>query len=208
MRGAVVRAEAVIHRGRKSACVARGLHIHFGIADQQGFGGGGAEFAKNRFRADRIWFFCFKAVAAVDGAKIFREAERFQNPHADVHRLVCQNCHRKLGKTFERLGNSRVRARRIHFVIFVIREKKLQRALAFRFRCSIAQSAADQLRRAVADVTGNRIFMKLLAAHFHQHGVYGSDQVQPGVDERAVQIKNQHTHGRKSRSSHKQIIVI
>ena len=110
VRGAVVRAEAVIHRGRKSACVARGLHIHFGIADQQGFGGGGAEFAKNGFRAKRIGLFRLKTVAAIDGAKIFRQPERFQNAHTDPHRLVRENRHRKRGKLFECFRNSHVRA--------------------------------------------------------------------------------------------------
>ena len=93
-------------------------------------------------------------------------------------------------------------------MVFVVRKKKLQRALAFRFRGVAAQSAADQLRRAVADVAGDGVFVKLLAAHFRQHGVDGSDQVQLGIDERAVQVENQRAHGRKIRSNHKKIIVI
>src|SRR5712691_11688191 len=65
--GAVVRAEAIIYGGGQSAGVAGGLHVNFGIADQDGFGGGGAEFAKNRPCAEGVGFFCFKAVAAIDG---------------------------------------------------------------------------------------------------------------------------------------------
>ncbi len=93
-------------------------------------------------------------------------------------------------------------------MVFVVREKKLQRSLAFRFRGVVAQSAADQLRRAVADVAGDSVFVQLLAAHFREHGVDGADQVELGIDERAVQIENQRAHGRKSRGSHKQVIVI
>src|SRR6266446_5356104 len=69
--GAVVDAETVIHGGGESAGVARGLHVHFGISDQDGFGGGGAEFAKNRLRAERIGLFRFKTVPSVNGANIF-----------------------------------------------------------------------------------------------------------------------------------------
>ncbi len=75
--GAVVGAEAVIHGGGKSAGVARRLHVYFRIADQHGFGGGGAELAKDRMRAERIGLFGFKAVAAINRTKIFRQAERF-----------------------------------------------------------------------------------------------------------------------------------
>src|SRR5437660_12642482 len=83
VRGAVVRAEAVIHSGGKRAWVVRGLNIHVGIADQQGFGWRGAEFAEDRFRAARVRVFCFKAVAAVGGAKIFLVAEWVQDADAD-----------------------------------------------------------------------------------------------------------------------------
>src|SRR4029077_10674213 len=57
--GTVVGAEAVIYGGGEGAGVARGLHVDFGIADQNGFGGAGAEFAKNRLRAERVGFFRF-----------------------------------------------------------------------------------------------------------------------------------------------------
>src|SRR5258708_35970533 len=50
--GAVVNAEAVIYGSGESAGVSRGLHVHFGIADQYRLGGGGAEFAKNRLRTE------------------------------------------------------------------------------------------------------------------------------------------------------------
>jgi len=108
----------------------------------------------------------------------------------------------------ERFRNSRVRARRIHLVVFVIRKKKFQRALAFILGGAAAQSAADKLRRAVADIAGDGVFVKLLAAHFLQHSVDGADQVALGIDERAIQIENQRAHGRKIRGDHELIIVI
>src|SRR5260370_4446884 len=88
VRGAVMGAEAVIYRRGEGAGVARGLHVHFGIADQHRFGGGGAEFAKNRPRAERGGLLGFKAVAAVDGAKIFWQTEAFEDSLADTYRVV------------------------------------------------------------------------------------------------------------------------
>src|SRR5258708_3312188 len=93
--------------GGESAGVAGGLHVNFGIADQNGFGGGGAEFAKNRARAEGMGLFCFKTVAAVDGAEIFRQAETFQNAQTDPHRFVREDGHRKRGEMLERFRNSR-----------------------------------------------------------------------------------------------------
>src|SRR5260370_5721478 len=92
--GAVVRAEAVIYGGGESASVARGLHVDFGIADQDGFGWSGAEFTKNRLRTDRVRLFCFKTVAAVDDAKKVRNGDRVHNAHAEAHRLDRENDHK------------------------------------------------------------------------------------------------------------------
>src|SRR6202040_1131000 len=119
-----------------------------------GFGGGGAKFAKNRPRAEWIGFFCLKAVAAIDGAEKFRQAEFFQYAHADAHRFVCEDGHGERSEMLERFRNSRVRARRIHLVVFVVGKKKLQRALAFVLGGPAAQSAADKLAGAVADIAG------------------------------------------------------
>src|SRR2546426_11975856 len=50
--GTVVRAETIIYGGGEGAGVARCLHVHFGIADQDGFRWSGAKFAKNLLRAE------------------------------------------------------------------------------------------------------------------------------------------------------------
>jgi len=206
--GAVVGAETVIYAGGESPGVARGLHIHFGIADQHSFSRGGAEFAKNRLRAERIGLLRFKAVAAVDGAKIFREPKRFKNAHADAHWLVGKNGHRKRSEMRQGFRDAVISAGRIHFVVLVIREEQFQRSLALCFRGVVAQGLADELRRPVADVAGDGVFVQLLPAHFLQHGVDGADQVELGIDERAIQIENQRAHGGKIRSSHEPTIVI
>src|SRR5713101_8360040 len=144
MGGAVVGAEAIIYGGGESAGVAGGLHVNFGIADQEGLGRGGAEFAKNRLRAKGIGLFCFKAVAAIDGAEIFRQAEFLQYAHADAHRLVREDGHRERGEMLKRFRNTRISAGRIQFVLLVVREEKFQRALKFVLCSAAAQSAADK----------------------------------------------------------------
>src|SRR5580704_17391727 len=52
--GAIVRAEAVVHRGGERSGVARGLHVHFGVADQNRFTGSGYQFAKDGVGAQGI----------------------------------------------------------------------------------------------------------------------------------------------------------
>src|SRR5580700_7281857 len=64
-RGAVMHAEAVVDGGSKCSGVARGLHVHIGIADEQGLNGGRAEFAQDSQRAQRVGLFRLKTVAAI-----------------------------------------------------------------------------------------------------------------------------------------------
>src|SRR5947209_16455976 len=118
-------AEAVIHGSREGSRITRGLHVHFGIADQDSFGRGGAEFTKNRLRAKRVGLLGFKAIAAVNGAKIFCEAKCFEDALADTYGLVRQNGYGERVEMFERFRNAGIRASRIHFVVFVVCEKEL-----------------------------------------------------------------------------------
>jgi len=201
-------AEAVVHGGGQRSGVARGLHVHFGIADENRFVGRGSEFAQNCVGAKRIRFFCFKAVAAIDRAKIFGEAEALENAHADAHGLVRQDGHRISREMFERFGHARIGAGVVQFVLVVMGQEELQRPFTFLVAGVPAQRAADQLRRAVADVAGDGDLAQLLAAHFLKHGVYGEDQVALGIDERAVEVKDQCADGRKIRGSHGPDIVI
>jgi hypothetical protein len=206
--GTIVHAEAVIYGGGKCSGVSRGLHVDFGITDNHGFARRGVEFTEYGVRAEWVGLFPFKTVSAVDGAKIFREAEGFEDAPADAHRLVRENGHREFSELLEGFGDAWIGASGVHFVVFVIAEKKFQRVLAFFFRRDIAERASDKLRGAVADVPGNGVLVKLFAAHLKTHGVDGMDQVALGIDERAVEIKNQHAHRRKIGSSHEPNIVI
>ena len=206
--GTVVGAEAVVHGGGQRSGVASGLHVHFGIADENRFVWRGSEFAQNRMGAKGIRFFCFKAVAAIDRAKIFGEAEAFKNAHADAHGLVRQDGHRISREMFERFGNARIGAGVVQFVLVVVGQEELQRPFTFLVAGVPAQRAPDQLRRAVADIAGDGDLVQFLAAHFLKHSVDGEDQVALGIDERAVEVKDQRADGRKTRSSHEPDIVI
>ena len=50
-----------------------------------------------------------------------------------------------------------------------------------------AKSAGNQLRRAVANEGCHELRGEFRAAHLAQHGVDGVDQVQLGIDQRAIQ---------------------
>src|SRR5437667_11077087 len=102
----------------------------------------------------------------------------------------------------ERFRNSWVRARRIQFVIFVVRKKKFQRALAFVLGGAAAQSAANKLQRDVADVAGEGVFVEFFAAHFAQRGADGADQIAARIDYADIRIDNQRTTRRTIRDIH------
>src|SRR5580692_7767440 len=109
---------------------------------------------------------------------------------------------------FERFGDAGVGAGGIQFVLVVMGEEELQGPVAFMIAGVSAQSAADQLWRTVADVAGDGVFVKLLAAHFLKSGVDGANQVALGIDERAVEIEDQRANGREIWSSHEHTSVI
>ena len=201
-------AETVIHGGGQRSGVARGLHVYLGIPDEKGIVRRGCEFAQNGVGAQRIRFFCFKAVTAVDGAKIFREAQALENTDADAHRLVRQDGHRISGEMFERFGHARVGAGIVHFVIFVITQEKFKRALAILAGGTFTQSLSDELGRTATDIASDGVLVKFFATHFPQHGVDGENQVALGIDECAVEVENQRAHGRKFWGSHELDIVI
>ncbi len=87
-------------------------------------------------------------------------------------------------------------------------KKEFQRFLAFLFRRVIAQGSSHKLRRALADVAGDGVLVQLFPAHLAQHGVDGEDQVALGIDERAVQVEDQHANRGKVRDRHEPAIVI
>lgn len=206
--GTVVRAEAIVDGGGERSGVTGGLHIHFRVADEHAFARRGAQFVKDGVRTQRIRFFGRETIAAVNSAKIFREAEPFQNAPADADRFVREDGHWKRRKLLERFGNARVSAGGVHFVVFVVAEEILQSTLAFLFAGAAPQRASDELRRAVADVAGDGVLVQFFAAHLAEHRIDGENQVALGIDEGAVQVEDQRANGRKVRGSHKQVIVI
>src|ERR1700675_3136616 len=98
MSNAIVHTEAVIHDSGENACIAGGLYVNFRVAYEHGLVRLGAEFAKDGVYTLRIRLLRGETVSAVNSAKIFGEAEGFQNTHADPHRLVGKHSHGHGGK--------------------------------------------------------------------------------------------------------------
>jgi hypothetical protein len=199
---AIMDAKAVIDDGGENACVASGLHVNFRVADEHGFMGLGAKFAKDGVYTEGIGFFGGETVSAVDGAKIFREAESFEDAHADAHGLVGEHGHRHGGKFAQCFGHTGICASIVHFVLFVMGEEKFQGAVELFGVHVLAQGFGDEDGRAVADVAGNSFFRQLRAMQLAERGVYGMDQVELRIDERTVEIENQGANGGKILGSH------
>jgi hypothetical protein len=191
MSSAIMDAKAVIDDGGENACIASGLHVDFRVADEHGLVRLSAKFAKDGVYTKRIGFFAGETVSAVDGAKIFGEAEGFEDAHADAYGLVGEHSHGHGGKFAQRFGNAGISASIVHFVLFVMGEKKFQSAVEFFGVYVLAQGFGDEDGRAVADVAGNSFFRQLRAMQLAERGVYGMDQVELRIDERAVKIENQ-----------------
>src|ERR1700722_2789959 len=95
---AIMHTEAVIDDGGENSSIASGLHVNFRVPDEHSFFGLSAKFAKDGVYTQRIRLFGGETVSAVDGAKIFGEAEGFQNAYADTHGLVGKHSHGHSGK--------------------------------------------------------------------------------------------------------------
>src|SRR5258705_2810375 len=88
MRGAIVHAEAIVDRGGACSRIARGLHVYFGIAHNQGLIRCDSKLPQNFVRTKGIGLLRVKTVTAINHAKIFRQTQRFQDAHADAFGLV------------------------------------------------------------------------------------------------------------------------
>jgi hypothetical protein len=120
MSEAIMDAETVVHHGGEHTGIACGLHVDFGVADEERFVGARAEFAKNGVSPERIGLFCGKTVSAVDGAKIFGKTECFQDTHADVNGFIGEYGHGHGGKMMQRFGDAGIGASVVHLVLFVM----------------------------------------------------------------------------------------
>src|SRR5882757_8221190 len=129
MRGAIVHTEAIVDRGGTRSRIARGLHVYFGIAHDQGLIRCDSKLPQNFVRSKGIGLLRVKTVTAINHAKIFRQTQRFQDAHADALGLVGKHSHWNVAQLGERFWHARIRTCIIHFVFFVIAEEKLQRLL-------------------------------------------------------------------------------
>src|SRR5205807_9402295 len=89
------------------------------------------------------------------------------------------------------LFNSVINIGVIEFVFAIVEQEKLQRLVHKRFVIRIAQSAAHQHGGAVADVAGNDFIRKFGLAKIAKHGIDGICQVDAGINQRAVKVKDQ-----------------
>ncbi len=158
MCGAIVDAEAVVDDGGEDVGVARGLHVDFGVADEQRFTGTRAEFAKDGVYTEGIGFFGGESVASVDGAEILSEAESFENAHADALGLVGEHGHGHGGEMLEGFCDAGISAGVVHFVGFVMSQKKFDGAVEFGRRDVGAERFGHQDGSAVTDVAGDNFF--------------------------------------------------
>src|SRR5258707_779470 len=153
MRGAIVHTEAIVDRGGACSRIARGLHVYFGIAHNQGLFRCDSKLPQNFVRAKGIGFLRVKTVTAINHAKIFRQTQRFQDAHADAFGLVGKDSHWNVAQFGERFRHARIRTCIVHFVFFVVAEEKLQAMLYLSSSRAATYSSRAQFPPAASEVS-------------------------------------------------------
>jgi len=153
-------------------------------------------------RASGVGLFLFEAVAAVDGAEIFQEAEGFEDFDAHLFRLVGEHRHGAVLERFEAFDYAGIGAGCVQVMLAVVREENFQAALAVGFGGVGAENVGHQLGRSVADIAGDGCEGQSFPLHFLQHEIDGVDEVQLRINQRAIQVKKKGTHRGKVRVMH------
>ncbi len=68
----------------------------------------------------------------------------------------------------------------------------------FRVADALAQRPAHQHRRAIADEAENHLVDMRFASQVRQRGIHRVRQIELGINQRAVQVEDQHAHARET----------
>src|SRR5215510_10349363 len=79
----------------------------------------------------------------------------------------------------------------VEFVDAIVSQEIFQGFLDEPLIIGVAQSSANQHGGAIADIAGNGVVGRFWAMKMPQHGIHRMNQVQTGVNQGAVQVKNE-----------------
>lgn len=159
------------------------------------------EFFQKLLRTEWIRLLGREAVAAVDLREEVFHAKRFDDRARRVDGLVGEHGHgarmsiSSLANARERLGNSRIGVSVVELVLAVVSQKIFERAPDRAFVFGIAERAADQHRRTVTNVRGDDVAGQFGASEVAEHGVYGMDEIEPRVDQCAIEVEDEELDG-------------
>ena len=187
------------------AAVAGGEDVDISVADHDGFRGGdgvggiGVGFGDEAFEAVGVGLFGVKAVAAIVLEEEWREAEVVADVTGGLDGFVGQDGHEDLGVRgtdgFEGFEDAGVEDGVVEFVDAVVVKEECQGFgyifLVVNVALGVAEGAADEERGSVADVAGDDGFGEFRFAEAVKGGVDGVAEVDAGVDERAVEVKDE-----------------
>lgn len=189
-----VRGEAVGDADAPEVGVAGGEDVNFRVADHDGFVGLGVGFGHQGLGPERVRFLGFEAIAAVSLEEMLGETESGEDVAGGADGFVGEDGHLAgaavaNGSLLERFGDSSVNHGGIELVVAIIEEEEIEGLLNERGVGGIAESAADEHGGAVADVGVDDFERQFFAAEVAQHGVDRGGEVFLGIDQGAVEIK-------------------
>jgi hypothetical protein len=112
-----------------------------------------------------------------------------------MHGLIGENCHLAANAARDTDGgesfwNSLVQMRVIEFVDTIVGEKVFERRLHCSFIFGVAQGSPDQHWGAIADIRSDYVTRQFRVLEVPEGGIDGMNQVQAGIDQRAIEIKH------------------
>ena len=183
--------------GTSMARLAAGENVVRGVANHQRLFRPRPRFLEDGLGPERIRLLGGKAIAPVHGNEEPAQPQRFDDGAGRIYRLIGEHRHLpavsvvRRAKSLQGFFDSVVNVSMIQLVRTVISEEILQGLFHEGFVFGIAQGAPHQHRRPVAHIGGNHFVWQFRTLEMPQHGIDRVHQVKPGVNQRAVQIKDQ-----------------
>src|ERR1700692_189028 len=160
-----------------------------------------ASFVKKSLNPQGIGFFGGEAVAAIDTDKKVAQSQRLHNIARRIDGLVREHRHQpphavclcaiRLRQTRQCLWNALINRCVVKFVYPVIAEEIVQ-CLAVQNRGGVfAEGATHESRSTVPHIAGDNVPLEFGATEVAQRSIYRVNQIEAGVNQRAIEIKSQ-----------------
>src|SRR5450432_2360262 len=188
-----VRREPIGHSDGIDTGVAGSDYVYVRVADNGGFFRTRPGFFQQRGHTRRVRLLGMKTVATIDLEKVFAQSERVNDSPRWHDGLVAEDSH--LHWATIAAGDNRVEGWEdaivnigiVQLVLSVIVHEIEQGILDVIFIVGVAKRSSHQHWCTVPDIAGNDLIGQFRLLEMAEHGVDGVGQVQPGVNQGAIQ---------------------